>query len=1059
MPWMPSMMMYLRLLIQVWILPHWTLSLTTPEAVLTLRPSSFWLHAIERDASVNVIGWHSVHDMMPIDSGRCSQRRLRQGRPIWQRDVIGGPASLNRAPHGRVLRRHRRRHWRTFHAWLYVSLMIRCLWKGLLCIHGFAALSVVPAFAQHPQTTQRKESLGPKSQGGRKSRSTCARSTWLFVLVFLMLCHQAAGVRVERPHSGRSGAAHSSSMLASSSAAKQSDGRNNYRPPLPIFARKRALMRAITRAQSSEHNGTFYRGRWKTLAQLRAGHSGARTSPSAGAREISQADQGPRGRLRIVTWNCGGLPSHRYQEFLLWLKEEHRAGRPVDVACLQETAWTSDSEFMTAQENELDPQWYAIHSGCAMSKTGILCLVSTKCCSPERVRYVAPMPGRLLQVRLQSEPPLDCLLVYQQAWNPKKFAHAGVEGTRGLLQARQEIWQHIGKWLRAVPARNGCLVVGDFNTPVKPDAPLVGQGVASSKYAQTDQDALQALVVQHRLHVLNSWSRGGLAARTFLPAVGDQQHGTQIDFIMARDALVDMTAKRARPFVAPFVPVTGCRHIPVSCTIRRPCVPRTTQAPPRRDAAVRQQLEDPRVQSAFQTCVASRMEGATPDTMDALLLDAWAACRETVTIAPKVPSPREARASVATSEMAGEALQQGVQYFQDNVRTLWRLRDALRAIRSDGTTRSTLAGMMRAWRLVGRIQQVTKTLKKACREKKRLKVEMVLASNNIHKAAKSLAPKAPRRKLQLRDADGKVQLIEVEFEQIKQYFEDLYTGTEVEPACASPPLQVTEAEVQDALCHLAPAKVVPRACAPAVLWRQAAPAVQSILTQWYNHAFATQWLTLPRTWSSSELVLLPKVGKALRSAADLRPISLLPPCSKMLAYMLAQRLKDKVGAFLADVPQYAYVAGRSLQSALDRTVAHCAEVRSLLASQSMNIHHKHAGKTRLELGGGCQLSLDISKAYDMLPRDKLVRALRMAGVDGSMIDVVVAVHAQARLQIHHATLCADIGTSRGLRQGCGWPRYYGRSTRARCSRTWMRSSLGGWLRPTPPMPTIFTSHG
>ena len=71
-----------------------------------------------------------------------------------------------------------------------------------------------------------------------------------------------------------------------------------------------------------------------------------------------------------------------------------------------------------------------------------------------------------------------------------------------------------------------------------------------------------------------------------------------------------------------------------------------------------------------------------------------------------------------------------------------------------------------------------------------------------------------------------------------------------------------------------------------------------------------------------------------------------------------------------------YIAGRSLQEALHRVIAHCAQVRALVASQAINIHGRRAGKSSQPLCGSMQFFLD--KAYDRLPRRDLEASLRAA---------------------------------------------------------------------------------
>ena len=112
------------------------------------------------------------------------------------------------------------------------------------------------------------------------------------------------------------------------------------------------------------------------------------------------------------------------------------------------------------------------------------------------------------------------------------------------------------------------------------------------------------------------------------------------------------------------------------------------------------------------------------------------------------------------------------------------------------------------------------------------------------------------------------------------YYHDLYAGPCMPCGAMSQPLHVTLEKMQHAVYHLAPQKVLPPGYAPAALW----------VTE-LNEVFKRGPIRIPDAWCCSHLVILPKPGKALKSPADLRPISLLPPCAKLLAFILAQRIR------------------------------------------------------------------------------------------------------------------------------------------------------------------------
>ena len=100
-------------------------------------------------------------------------------------------------------------------------------------------------------------------------------------------------------------------------------------------------------------------------------------------------------------------------------------------------------------------------------------------------------------------------------------------------------------------------------------------------------------------------------------------------------------------------------------------------------------------------------------------------------------------------------------------------------------------------------------------------------------------------------------------------------------------------------------------------------------------------------------------------------------------------------AYLASTPQYAYVAGRALRDAVTRVSSPCASIRKLIQSQASNIHARRDGKVQRSLFGGIQLSLDISKAFDCLPRDDLRQAMAEAHIDPDVSTAIARTHEEA----------------------------------------------------------------
>ena len=179
--------------------------------------------------------------------------------------------------------------------------------------------------------------------------------------------------------------------------------------------------------------------------------------------------------------------------------------------------------------------------------------------------------------------------------------------------------------------------------------------------------------------------------------------------------------------------------------------------------------------------------------------------------------------------------------------------------------------------------------------------------------------------------------------------------------------------------------------APSPLWKLASEEAVPVLTRQFNFHLTASTTSLPIHWCSSELVLLPKPGKNLCHPDQLRPINLWPIQAKLLGSILANRLLEYATEYLADTHththQYAYLPGRSLSQALERVTSHCAQVRSLVEAQHHTPHTTRQGKVSMAVAGGCQMSLDVSKAYDRVCWRDLERALYEAGVPQGLVEM------------------------------------------------------------------------
>ncbi|CAE7232435.1 unnamed protein product [Symbiodinium necroappetens] len=357
------------------------------------------------------------------------------------------------------------------------------------------------------------------------------------------------------------------------------------------------------------------------------------------------------------------------------------------------------------------------------------------------------------------------------------------------------------------------------------------------------------------------------------------------------------------------------------------------------------------------------------------------------------------------------------------IRQLWALRELIHVesrpvAQPQHQEAPGLAQLWTGWRRICALQQLQRELRRRGRHKKIHMVEQAVKADNVYQAAKQFAPKTARRRLQLRTEQGHLQTAAEEFRTIKHYYETLYAGPAPSQDVLGATLDFQLEEVLFAIKNLAPGKAMPSYSAPAALWNQLHIELAPQVLYQLNYVFKPGPLTLPAEWCISELVLLPKPGKALTSPSHLRPIALLPPIAKVPASVLAMRIQHFPAAYLANTPQFAYLRGRSLQQALERVISHCAAARALIAQQAVNPHTRRSGREVLQIAGGLQLSLDVSQAYDGVSRSDLRAALEEAQIPEALITSILAIHNQAILRISHDQYTDDIRLLTGLRQGC-----------------------------------------
>lgn len=120
----------------------------------------------------------------------------------------------------------------------------------------------------------------------------------------------------------------------------------------------------------------------------------------------------------------------------------------LDVAIITETRWTYENAWT-------DQHFHYVRTGeSSHTGMGILCILAKSFCHPDRLRWRAVIPGRLLHVQVQMHNRcLDLIGRYQ---------HTQASG-RIRQQARAQLWEQLDQLLHGLVTRDILALAGDFN--------------------------------------------------------------------------------------------------------------------------------------------------------------------------------------------------------------------------------------------------------------------------------------------------------------------------------------------------------------------------------------------------------------------------------------------------------------------------------------------------------------------------------------------------------------------------------------------------------------------
>ena len=134
--------------------------------------------------------------------------------------------------------------------------------------------------------------------------------------------------------------------------------------------------------------------------------------------------------------------------------------------------------------------------------------------------------------------------------------------------------------------------------------------------------------------------------------------------------------------------------------------------------------------------------------------------------------------------------------------------------------------------------------------------------------------------------------------------------------------------------------------------------------------------------------------------------------------LIASQILDEAWTHLCALPQLAYLPGRGCFEAIRIVVTRCENVRTLLRNNRYPVHRKASGLAVPAVHGGIMISLDMTKAFDMVPRHLLFDGLQHCGVSDSVQNTLKSIYQHTTFSFTHRGIHRCFPTKRGIRQGC-----------------------------------------
>ena len=693
-------------------------------------------------------------------------------------------------------------------------------------------------------------------------------------------------------------------------------------------------------------------------------------------------------RAAMFTWNAGGLTSEIYQELLAWLQLQH-----IDFAVIQGTRWRGErtwraSGYSIIQSGEPEGR-HPVHSG-------LLTFVADRLCHFDDISYSIIQPGRLMHVKCKiGHNSVDLINVYQHP--------TSITTTRPKpLAARGDLWTQLDQLLHRLARRNISIVAGDFNCPLT----FAGQ---STGYAPPDAFDFMEIIKKYHLGTVTPYD----ARPTYI----GPQSSSCIDHILVPKVKLDAHARQGTTL--PDFPVASwrvCRdHVPVisSIPLGWRCWYHKPKCTHRLPKAIKLALHDAwKTKSNHWTQLEADLSATiahVPPNLESLsclqqtLLQQCNAVLRT-TLVPSRPQPPRHRSIMAQ---------------------LWHLYGTIR-----NTQTCTLQSLFQVWQSHVRLMQLKRRLSKSCKAAKVHRLQTAVAEahqaalrqdiRTVFQVIRKLTPKQPFRTIRLRGPQGEALPAFDECKQFEAHFAEVFQSPTSEPVHAMTPIHELPFTF-DELVHAFHTAPITKAAGPHSMPHLLLRLLAEPLATWLWPALEQSWChqshpTIPQEWRDAWLVLLAK--RLVRCPGDVRPIALTDSIGKTVLGLLTHAIKPYIVPQLQQMPMFAFLPARGTHEALLFVCQHCREVRSQCEAAGHTYWRQTHAQPAPPLRGGLMLRLDMSQAFDRLPRNQLSTGFQLLQVPSSLSQFFMHWLDQATYHFDHRRIPCSVVTTQGVRQGC-----------------------------------------